>query len=176
MEFDQLVSEKIVPLFNTHDFIIAEKFKNYFHFRSTTIQAAIGHNELDKTNHFEIGKIDEFSYPLKGKLIKQIFGIDLKIDHVTKEIFVDNVSSFLKNEGAVLLKGDMPVIYEIKAFIEKESKIYTLQILLKQNLAAADRAWGQGNYTEFIKIIDSINKDDLSASYQLKYKIALRKA
>ncbi|HRF25591.1 MAG TPA: hypothetical protein PLR98_15580, partial [Chitinophagaceae bacterium] len=60
-------------------------------------------------------------------------------------------------------------------FSEKESEVYTFQILQEQNLAAANKAWENGNYKEFIKMIDQTNKDKLPSSYQLKYKIANQK-
>jgi hypothetical protein len=47
--------------------------------------------------------------------------------------------------------------------------------LQEQNLAAANKAWENGNYKEFIKMIDQTNKDKLPSSYQLKYKIANQK-
>lgn len=82
---------------------------------------------------------------------------------------------FLKSNGSALLSGDESKLLELKLFSEKESEVYTFQILQEQNLAAANKAWENGNYKEFIKMIDQTNKDKLPSSYQLKYKIANQK-
>lgn len=175
MEFNQLVIEKILPLLKGYDFVVVEEYKNYFRFKSNIVEAKISYNELDRTSLFEIGKADEFLYPLNDKLIKQVFALDLKVDQVTKEVFVDNVALFLKKSGSVLLRDDETKFFELKIFTEKESEEYTSQLLQEQNLAAANKAWENGNYKEFIKIIDQTNKDKLPSSYQLKYKIANQK-
>lgn len=175
MEFNQLVIERIVPLFKGYDLLIVEEYKNYFRFKSNVVEAVISYNELDRTSIFEMGKAYEFLYPLNDKLIKQVFGSDANINQVTKEIFVDNIALFLKGNGSALLRGDESKLRDLKNFSEKESEIYTFKVLQEQNLAAANKAWEDGNYKEFIKIIDQINKDKLPSSYQLKYKIANQK-
>jgi len=175
MEFNQLVIKKIVPLFKGFNFIVVEKYKNYFRFRSKVVEATISYNELDRTCLFEVGKINEFLYPLNDNLIKHVFGLDVKVNQVTKDVFVDNIALLLKNSGSDLLRGDESKLFEIKIFSEKESEAYTSQILQEQNLAAANKAWENGSYKEFIKIIDQLNKDKLPSSYQLKYKIANQK-
>jgi len=175
MEFNQLVREKIVPLFKGYKFLVVEEYENYFRFESNFVEATISYNELDRTSLFEIGKVGESLYPLNDKLIKQVFGSDTKINQVTKEIFVDNIALFLKSNGSALLRDDESKLLELKIFSEKESEVYTFQILQEQNLAAANKAWENGNYKEFIKIIDQTNKDKLPSSYQLKYKIAKQK-
>jgi hypothetical protein len=96
MEYNQLVIERIVPLFKGYDLLVVEEYKNYFRFKSNVVEATISYNELDRTSLFEIGKAGEFLYPLNDKLIKQVFGSDAKVNQVTKEIFVDNIALFLK--------------------------------------------------------------------------------
>jgi hypothetical protein len=175
MEFNQLVTERIEPLFKGYDFLVVEKYKNYFRFKSTLVEAIISYNELDRTSLFEIGRVDGLLYPLNDKLIKQVFDSDAKIEPVTKEIFVDNVALFLEGNGSALLRGDESKLSELKHYSEKESEIYTSRILQEQNLTTANRAWENGNYKEFIKIIDQTDKDKLPSSYQLRYKIAKQK-
>jgi hypothetical protein len=175
MEFNQLVTESILPLFKEHNFFVVEQYRNFFHVKSNVVEVTISYNELDRTSLFEIGKIGGFLYPLNDKLVQQVFGSDLKINQVTKEMFVDNIALFLKGSGSALLKGDENKLLELKIFSEKESKKYTLQILQEQILAAANKAWENGNYKEFIKIIDKTDKNKLPSSYQLKYKIANQK-
>ena len=52
-----------------------------------------------------MGKAKECLYPVNDNLIKQVFGLDLKVDQVTTEVFVDNIALFLKNSGSALLRG-----------------------------------------------------------------------
>jgi hypothetical protein len=175
MEFNQLVTENIVPLLKEHSFLVVEQYMDFFHFKSNVVEVTISYNELDRTSLFEIGKTGGFLYPLTDKLVQQVFGSDIKINQVTKEMFVNNIALFLKSGGSALLKGDENKLLELQVFSEKESEIYTLQILEEQNLAAANKAWENGNYKEFIKIIDKTNKDKLPSSFQMKYKIANQK-
>jgi hypothetical protein len=175
MEFNQLVIKKIVPLFKDYGFLVVEEYENYFRFKSKIVESIISYNELDGTSVFEIGKMNEFLYPLNEKLIKQIFGSDAKINQVTKEMFVENITLFLQNNGSAFLRGDESKLLEFKIYSEKESEVYTFQILQAQNLTSANKAWENGNYKEFIKTIDQTNKDKLPSSYHLKYKIANQK-
>ena len=175
MEFNKLVTEKIVPLFEGRGFVVAEQHKNYFHFKSNMIEATMSYSELDKSCLFEVGKINEFLYPINDNLIKQVFDLDVKVDQVTKEIFVDNMAFILNNSGSALLTGDESKLLEIKIYGERESQAYTFQILQEQNLEAANQAWEMCNYKEFIKIIERMDKNKLPSSYQLKYKIANQK-
>jgi hypothetical protein len=175
MEFNQLVIKNIVPLLRGHGFLVVEQYRNYFHFRSKIVEVAISYNELDRICLFEVGRINELLYPINDNLIKQVFGLDVKVTQVTKDVFVDNIASLLKNSGLALLEGNESKLLEIKNFSEKESEIYTSQVLQKQNLIAANKAWKSGNYKEFIKIVDQLDKDKLPSSYQLKYKIANQK-
>ncbi len=175
MEFNQLIIRDIVPLFEGNGFLVIEQYKNFFHFKSKTVEATISYNELDRTCLFEVGTINDFLYPISDNLIKQVFDLDIKINQVTKEVFVDNIALLLKKNGSALLRGDESKLLEVKFFIERESEAYTSKVLQEQNLAAASKAWENGNYKEFVKIIDQLNKDKLPSSYQLKYKIAIQK-
>jgi len=175
MDFNQLVIEKIMPLFIGNDFSVTEHFNNYFRFKSNAAEATISFNELDNTSLFAIGNPGAILYPLNDALIKQVFDLNIKIEQVTKEKFVDNVTWFLMNSGSSLLKGDEGKLLQVKIFTEEESKDYTFQILQQQNLLMADKAWENGNYREYVRIIDQANKNKLPSSYLLKYKIANKK-
>ncbi len=172
MEFNELVTEKIVPLFKRYGFQVTEEYKNFFQFKSALVEAIISYNELDKTSLFEIGRRDNFLYPITDNAIRQVFGLNVKIIQQTKEAFVNSIVIFLEKEGTVILSGDLSRLNNLKLFVEEESDIYTSQILEQQNLVAVNKAWDIGNYREFIELINQINKDKLPSSYKLKYKIA----
>lgn len=175
MDFNQLVIEKIFPLFQKQDFTVENEYNNFFQFKSAHIEVIISYNELDRTSLFEVGKRDNFLYPINDKAINIVFGSDIKVDKQTKEVFIDNIAIFLESEGSIIFKGDTKKLDEFKHFIEAESNIYTSQILKQQNLSAADKAWNVGNYMEFIKLIEQVNKNNVPFSYLLKYKIAIKR-
>ena len=175
MDFNQLVTEQIIPLFRERNVQNVEEYKNFFRFQSAFIEVIISYNQLDGAGLFEIGKTGESLYPINDNIVKAIFGSDIKIDQQTKEVFVNNAATFLKREGKVILNNAVDKIEEVRYFVEAESKLYTSQILARQNLKAINQMWDCGNYPEFIRLVEQTSKADLPLSYGLKYKIALKK-
>ena len=175
MDFNKLINERIVPIFELHGFHIAEQFKNYTCFKSDSVEAAFSYNELDRTTLFEIGKLDDFRFPINNNAMNQVFDSNIKIEQQSKEEFVDNVVLFLHESGDFIFKGNLNKLNQFRKFVEKESDTYTTQLFKRQNLSAANQAWDNGNYKEFIKLIEAINIDSIEPSYKLKYKIAKQK-
>ena len=172
MDFNQLVITKIAPLFKERGFQFIQLLKDSFEFKSAYVEGTISYNELDQTCFFEIGKKGEFLYPINDESIKQVFSSNIKIDLQAKEGWVNNIGIFLREDGSALLREDLNKINDLKSFIERESEVYTSRILEQQNLAIASKIWEIENYSEFIRLLDQINKDTLPLSYQLKYKLA----
>ena len=71
--------------------------------------------------------------------------------------------------------GDKKIIHDLEQFDAERSRKYTHDLLQKQNLQEADKAWSENNYKDFIRIMDQTSKVGLPASYELKYKIARKK-
>ena len=108
--------------------------------------------------------------------VKQtFFNSDLKLNDTSPEILVNNLALFFEEEGKPLLNGDIATLDAIEKCITRESEEYTRKLIEKQNLDKANNAWNEGNYNEFIKCMDGMDKQKLPPSYELKYKMALKK-
>jgi len=135
----------------------------------------LSHDNRESSNTLYAGKNEDSLYPVDEEVLKSIFGTDLKLNHVTLEMFVNNLAVFFENEGRQLITGNVYVLDAIERFIYKESAIHTSQLIDKQSLDAADKAWEEGNYKDFIKYLDKIGRERLPLSYDLKYKMAREK-
>lgn len=175
MTFNQLVSYKLRPIFQRGNLQITESSKNYIKFKSDNVVITLNHNERDNSNAFYVGSNEDFLYPIDEYLLKSVFKSNLKINQVTQEMFVNNLAVFFEGEGEPLLAGNNYTLEAIENFISKEGEEYTTQLVNKQNLNAANKAWEEGNYKDFIKYLNKIDTQKLPASYKLKYKKAIQK-
>jgi 2,3-bisphosphoglycerate-independent phosphoglycerate mutase len=66
-------------------------------------------------------------------------------------------------------------IKDLVDYVEKESSDYTFELIHRQTLDAASKAWDIKDYKNFIELIDRIDIYKVSKSFQLKYKIAKQK-
>jgi hypothetical protein len=173
MEYNTLVRTSFFPILKNFGFDIAKEFKNIICFQSSVMKVNVVFNEYEKSNFIEIGRQNEVLYPLSNNAIRSIFNSVLSIEQVTPEIFVENLSViFRQKEGVEILKGNIKHLVE---FIEKESNDYTLELVQRQTLETASKAWEKNDYKAFIKSIDEIDIEKVPQSYQLKYKIAKQK-
>ena len=173
MEFNVLVKTQLFPILNKYGFDIIEEFKNIVCFQSSVMKVNVVFNDCEKSNFVEIGKQNEVLHPLNDNAIRVIFNSDLHIEKVTPEIFVQNLSViFQQKKGIEILNGNTNHLVE---FIEKESNDYTFELLKRQTLETALKAWEMNDYRAFIKSIDEMDIEKLPQSFQLKYKISKQK-
>jgi hypothetical protein len=173
MEFNKLVKEELLPILQNEGFEVVEELNNIIRFSSSNMEIGIVYSDYERSNFIEIGKRDEVLYPLNDSVVKNIFNSKLQISQVTPEVFVKNlVSLFTQKEGSEILKGN---IKHLVKFIEQESSNYTGDLIQRQTLETASKAWEKKNYKGFIKSIDEIGIEKLPHAYQLKYKIAKQK-
>jgi hypothetical protein len=177
MEFIQIISEKLETVIKKHDLRIVDKQSNYLKLQSNYLIVIIVHNQFENSNILWLGRNDEKNdkVEIDNEALKLFFNSDLKLSQVSVETFINNLVLFFENEAQPLLIGDTSRINELEKFDLDRSHKYTQALLERQDLVAANKAWENGNYKEFIKIIDQTNKDNLPSSYQLKYKIANQK-
>ena len=121
-------------------------------------------------NDEKIGKVE-----IDDDILVKFFHSKLQLSQVPVEVFINNLVLFFENEAQPLLSGDVGRINELEKFDLERSQKYTYDLIEKQNLAAADKAWGNSNYRDFIQVMDKVDKDKLPPSYHLKYKIAQQK-
>lgn len=173
MKFNKLVKEELLPVFQNEGFEISEEFNNIIRFTSSSMEIGVVYNSLERSNFIEIGKRDEILYPLNDSVVKNIFNSELQISQVTPVIFVTNLASlFTQKEGIEILKGN---IKHLAKFIERESSNYTSELIQRQILETASKAWEKNDYKTFVKGIDEIGIEKIPQSYLLKYKIAKQK-
>jgi hypothetical protein len=170
MEFNTLVKSKLYPILQKYGYIISEETKNIIRFKSDTTKINIVSDDHDKTHLIEIGKQVGILYPLHDKGVRNIFSFELAIENVSLNTFIKNLAFlFEQPKGIEILKGNIkPLVDEI----ERESSSYTSELLQKQVLEMASKAWGRKDYKTFVKSIDELGVEKVPKSFQAKYKIA----
>lgn len=173
MEFNILVKTQLLPILQKYGFEIAEEFKNIIRFQSSVIEINIVYNDYEKSCYISIGKKGKSLYELRNNAVKKLFNSSLSVEQVTPEIFLQNLSLlFETEEGIALLKGNIDDFIKFK---KSEDNHYTSELLRKQALEVASRAWEANDYLAFIESIEEIGISKIPQSYQLKYKIAKQK-
>lgn len=173
MEFNTLVKARLFPILQKYGFEIAEEFKNILRFQSSVMKVNVVFNQYDRSFLIEIGKQDNELYPLNDYVVKELFHSSLSVEQVTPEIFVQNLFAlFCTPEGIGLLQGN---VKPLKSIAIQQSENYTAELLLKQGLEVASRAWDAKDYVAFVESINKIGFSKIPQSYQLKYKIAKQK-
>lgn len=173
MEFNTLVKTFIFPVLQKYGFGIAEEFKNILRLQSSSIEMNIVFNDFEKSCYISIGRKGELLYEIRNNVVKELFNSSLSIEQVTPEAFVQNLSTLFGTKKFIkILKGN---IDEFIRFKISEDENYTSELIQRQVLEAASKAWERNDYKGFIKILNEIDIEKVPKSYQLKYKIANKK-
>lgn len=173
MEFNTLVRMQLFPILQKYGFEIAEEFKNIVRFQSSVLKINVVFNNCDRSYLVEIGRQGETLYPLNDNVVKEYFNYQISIEQVSLETFVKNISLlFETKEGAEILKGNIAPFIKFEL---SEINDYNNDLLEKQALEVASKAWKANDYATFVDSIDKVGISKISRSYQLKYKIAKQK-
>ncbi|HEX7906321.1 MAG TPA: hypothetical protein VF487_20745 [Chitinophagaceae bacterium] len=175
MKFNELVSNKLSPFLNKHGFSITEEFKNYVKLVSAVVEVVVSYDERENSNSFYVGFINDNLTLIDNTIIKQVLNAQAELRITPSEMFLDDLINFLKSEGRCILEGNVQKLISIREFEKKRSETYTSMLLNKQIFFAANEAWQNENFREFISQIDKIDKNEVPPSYRLKYKIANQK-
>lgn len=175
MEFNSLISKKLSVFFKNYNLQIIEEFKNYLKLKSDKIFIILTHDEREKSNALYVGRNENHMYPIDENVLKKAFDSDLKINNISQEEFVNNIAIFFEGKGRPLISGNVYAIEAVEKYVYLEGQLYTTELLNKQNLQAANKAWEQNNFKDFIRYLDNIEVRYLPSSYKIKYKMALRK-
>jgi hypothetical protein len=179
MRFNEIVFNQLEPLFKKYGLKLVEEFKGYLKFKSDYVVITLASNEREKTNLLYVGAGEDTQYLVDGNVIKEYFISDVdkvfKIPELTIEDFVHNLLIFFKGAGKSLLYGEQSKLKELENSLKIKSAKYTTELIMKQNLNEADKAWQNADYRNFVRYLDKIDRDRLPVSYDLKYKIALDK-
>lgn len=175
MEFNQLISIKLHSLITEHGMEITEQSKNIVRYESAVLHISLVHNPRENSNNLWVGRKHFNVVEINNQVMQEYFNSDLKLNNLPKETFVNSVFLFFIGEGERLLEGDERALVGLEQFNEQRSLEYTVNLVEKQNLEAASKAWKDGNYSDVIKYLKKINKNDLPESFKQKYKIAQQK-
>ncbi len=176
MDFNQLILEKLHSLFIGNGFKIKERLKNIVRYESKILHVSLVHNDRENSNTFWLGlKSSNDFIEIDNQVMKDFFNSDLQIKDLPPEDFVNNVFAFFTNEGKEVLEESQSLLMELEKFDQLRSELYTSKLIEEQTLGAANKAWKEKDYTEFIRYLKKVNKRSLTASLKLKYKIAKKK-
>lgn len=175
MKFNKLIADKLEPVFQKYNLQIFEQFENYIKFKSDKVVITVSYDPRENSNSLFIGKSDDFMCLIDDDVLRNIFNSDIEIDYVTSQKFINNIVVFFSTKGKPIIEGDIDTLRALEEYIYKKSEKYTNDIINRQNINAADKAWKETDYENFIKYIDKMDKEKLPDSYKLKYKISLQK-
>jgi hypothetical protein len=172
MEFNQLISAKLHSLFTEHGLKITEQSRNIVRYESAVLHISLVHDPRENSNILWVGRKSFNDVEIDNQVMQAHFNSDLKLSNLPQETFVNNVFLFFMSDGEKLLEVNERALISLEKFNEQRSHEYTANLVEKQNLEAANKAWTNGNYSEVIKCLEKINIDDLPESFRQKYKIA----
>lgn len=177
MNFNQLISNKLSPLLTKHGLIITQQSDYTTKFESEELAITLSHSTREGSNTLWIdSKKPQKSIEIDDQAMKAFFHSDLKLNGLTKENFINNVLLFFGREGKELLKANSISLINLGNYDEQRSEKFTSNVVHKQYLKAANKAWENKNYSDFIRYIDKVGKNNLDASFKQKYKIAQQKS
>ena len=172
MDFNTLVKTRLFPILQKYGFEIKEEFQNILHFQSSIIEIKIILNSLEKSCYLFMGKKGELLHELRNNAVKELFNSSLSVERVTSETLVQNLSIlFETKEGVEILKGNIDAFINFKI---SEDENYTSELIRKQLLDVASKAWKNNDNITFAKSIEKVGINNVPQSYKLKYKIAKR--
>ena len=156
--------------------LVHDNCSNQSEKRAETEDKTTSENQLPISNSLWLGsKISGNFVEMNNQVMKEFFNIDLQLDNLSQEDFVNNIFLFFTNEGKVVLRGNESQLLKLEEFDQERSDLYTARLIEKQALEAANEAWKNGNYIEVIKYLEQINEANLSAPQKMQYKLAKRK-
>lgn len=172
--FNSKVLNKVNTTLFGYNLEIAEEYKGYIRLTSPTVILIVSLNERENTIDLFWGRPNKHTYYLDEDLIKEFFNVELRFGFSVSgmESRINKIFNFLILEGSILLAGDENLYNMIEEFTKKRSEIYTKNLLLRQKLTLADRAWQGKYYREFVAIILEIGLENVSIVYKKKFEIA----
>lgn len=172
MNFEEAI-KPLTELLLSNNFSIQTNRHNLIEYSSKSTTIRIGYSHLEYSLNIWVGQSTSRLTELTPKVVQEFFKDSTFKFQST--LTIENLISFLKGSGKTLLSGDTKILRELDEYSLQASKSYTLQIITRQNIDDADKAWTQKDYVNFVKYVDQIQMDLLPPSYLKKYKIAMDK-
>ncbi len=172
MDFEENIKH-LTPFFQQHGFTISDAWKNYMQYNSDTVSVIFSYDEREKSFSTFAGRKHGQSVLLSFDVIENIFSESLDIYNGNS--IADREIHFFSGQGKGLLTGDVTTLNRLEKYSELEAKRYTDDLVSRQKISLADKAWNNKEYLDFIKFLDELDKNSLPKSYSKKYEIALKK-
>jgi len=172
MRYDDIIIA-ISPIFFKHGFVIAESSINYTKFESSSVTFTFAFDQRENSFFTYLGRKNGYQSPLSDNVTRDVFQED--ISSYKERSVEENLIHFFTGKGLPILKGDENILNNLELYSKKRNKEYHEQLMHQQKISLADNAWKNRDYIDFIKHIDSIDKNLLPGSYLKKYQIALSK-
>jgi hypothetical protein len=173
MNFDQSI-HPLTEFLTGNNFSVTKSEQHYIEYSSKSAIITIAYAKLEYLFYTHVGQESKSLVELTPIAVKDVFKDDRFQFQST--LTIDNLISFLKTSGNLIVLGDKETFKKLNEFSERQSREYTRRIIHLQNIQGADNAWSQKDYTKFINCIDKVEKDLIPESYIKKYKIALNKS
>ena len=170
MNFEETI-KPLTELLLSNSFSIQINQQNLIEYSSKSTTLRIAYSHLEYCFNIWVGQSRDTLTELRPKVLEEFFNDDTFKFQTT--LTVENLISFLKGSGKNLLSGDTKILRKLDEYSLQASRNYTQQIIKRQNIDQADKAWTQKDYANFVKYIDQIQTDLLPPSYLKKYKIAM---
>ena len=108
MEFNALILKQLLPVLREYGFKVVNELHNIVQFQSPIIGITISYNNRENSFLVEVGKIGKDFYPLSDMAIRDIYNLEIHIEHVNQDDFIKNLLFLLKQpQGIQLLRGDL---------------------------------------------------------------------
>jgi hypothetical protein len=170
MNFEQTITE-ITPTLETRGFLVVESRRHYTKFQSSKITIVVSYDSFEHSFSVFVGRRNGEMNELTQDVYLHVFGRKSQNGINFAEKFIH----FLEVEGKAIMENDTGKLDELETYCKRTAEEYTASIINRQNLQAADRAWAESNYRNFIAYLDKVAVDALPKSYNLKRNIALQK-
>jgi hypothetical protein len=174
MEFNIVIKQNLSHIFRKYEYEIITEGVNYLRLVNKYIVLIFSYNNLENSITFWLGTNDDTSDKIEidDYILDVFFNSKARFSNKTLSDFITNWILFSEEKGKLLLMGNLEVINSLEEFDLQRSRTYTDSIKTEQILAAADKAWNQHNYGDFIKQMASLDLNKVAQSYHLKLKIA----
>ena len=175
MNFNQTIIDKLDAILSAHYFVLTEQFKGSLKYENNGFYFSFTRDPREQMDVFWVGRHDGFPIEINNKILSEFFNSEIKIEQKTMDEFALNVYEFLRTNGMRLLQAKEQDYLALEYFSEKQSEEYTSEILERQYLDAANKAWEKKNYSDVLKALSHIDKNRLSISFKQKYKISKKR-
>lgn len=172
MNFEQTIYP-LTEFLTDNNFLVVYKEQHFIKYSTNSTVITVAYANLEYLFFTHVGQNSKSLIELTPIAIKEVF--EDNSFQFQSTLTIENLISFLKTSGKLIVSGDKKVFKELTEFSEHQSREYSRQIIQSQNIQGADKAWAQRDYVNFIKYIDRTEKELLPESYLKKYKIAVDK-